>query len=189
MSLTLVTPPAVEPVSADRVKAVLRIGHDADEDRILQCIAVARQSVEAETGRALITQTWRETRDQWAGPRLGAFGTQFRLLKPPLIHVLSISVFDADDVEIVWEAEQYRVDADSDPGRILLRSGADFPTPGRARAGLAILYEAGHGASPDAVPDDLKEAVAWRAAWLFDGLEAHGEKADRLLAPWRRRGV
>ena len=97
MSLTLLAAPAVEPVSLDQAKAALRIGHAADDDRILHLIRAARQRLEAETGRAFIAQTWRESRDSWADPsRLAAFGTQFRLLKPPLIAVEAVRLRAAD---------------------------------------------------------------------------------------------
>ena len=46
-------------------KAYLRVEHDDDDDVIAALIAGARVHVEAQTRRALITQSWRLIRDAW----------------------------------------------------------------------------------------------------------------------------
>ena len=75
-----------DPNVACEAKLRLRIGNDVHDDAINQWIAAARERVERETGRALLAQTWVERRDRWDGDgRLAAFGTQFRLPRPPLI--------------------------------------------------------------------------------------------------------
>ena len=58
-SLTLITPPANEPVTLEEAKAWLKI-ETADEDTLLlRLIATARQMVEHYTSRAVLEQTWR----------------------------------------------------------------------------------------------------------------------------------
>src|SRR5690242_14642320 len=65
MPSILLTPPAVEPLSLAEAKAFLRVEHDDDDDIIAALIAGARIHVEAQTRRALITQSWRLVRDCW----------------------------------------------------------------------------------------------------------------------------
>ena len=65
MSSILLTGPAVEPVTLAEAKAYLRVEHDDDDDVIAALIAGARVHVEAQTRRALITQSWRLVRDAW----------------------------------------------------------------------------------------------------------------------------
>jgi uncharacterized phiE125 gp8 family phage protein len=193
MSLTLLAAPAVEPLSLDQAKAVLRIGHDADDARILHLIRAARQRLEAETGRALVAQTWRESRDSWADPsRLAAFGTQFRLLRPPLIAVEAVRLRAADGTVSLWDPSEYEVDVETEPGRIVLKPGAAFPEPGAATSGLRIDFRAGHGEVPEDVPAPLVEAVAHWVAGLHAGsadpaLRLPPPAVEALIAPWRRR--
>ena len=65
MSAILLNAPASEPVSLAEAKLFLRVEHDDDDDLIAALIAAARVQVEAQTRRALITQTWRLVRDVW----------------------------------------------------------------------------------------------------------------------------
>lgn len=191
MTLQLVTPPAAEPVTLSDAKAFLRVGTGHEDDLIAQFIASARIRVEAETGRALILRTCRETLDRWDLPgRIADQGRQFRLPLPPLISVMSVTIHDADDAGTVWDAANYFVDAASDPGRIAVRSG-DFPRPGRAVAGIEILFEAGYGASADDVPEALREAVMRLTADAYLNRDGNGARplpmtVQSLLAPYKR---
>jgi uncharacterized phiE125 gp8 family phage protein len=65
MSAILLTAPAVEPVPLDEAKAYLRVEHSDDDDVIAALIAGSRIHVEAQTRRALITQSWRISADNW----------------------------------------------------------------------------------------------------------------------------
>lgn len=65
MSSLLLTAPAVEPLSLAETKDYLRVEHNDDDDLIGALIAASRIHVEAQTRRALITQTWRITLDAW----------------------------------------------------------------------------------------------------------------------------
>ncbi|MEE2567331.1 head-tail connector protein [Hyphobacterium marinum] len=159
MTLQILAPPGVEPVSLDQAKAFLRVTH-ADEDQLItDLIVAARERVEAETGRALITRTCRETLDDWAVEgRFSPPGT-LKLPSPPLQAVTGITLIAADDSETVWSADDYIVDTDSDPGRIAVRGRSGFPRPGRRIAGIRIDFTAGYGDGPEDVPAALKEAV------------------------------
>jgi uncharacterized phiE125 gp8 family phage protein len=65
MSSILLSGPAIEPVVLDEVKAFLKVETCDDDDVIAALIAGARVHVEAQTRRALITQSWRLIRDAW----------------------------------------------------------------------------------------------------------------------------
>lgn len=160
MSITVITPPAAEPVALADMKARLRVEHADEDDAISALIAAARDRVERLAGRALITRTVAETRDSWEeGNRLAAHGTQFRLGLGPLTTLHQISTFDEDDAETVFDAANYYVDALADPPRVALKSGVSWPAPDRTAAGVRIEYDAGYGAAPSDVPESLREAV------------------------------
>lgn len=61
MSLAILTPPAVEPVSLAEAKLHLRVTADAEDALIARLITAARQQVEALCGLALITTAFRQT--------------------------------------------------------------------------------------------------------------------------------
>lgn len=55
---TLVSGPAVEPVSLAQAKKHLRVDFDDDDDEISELITVARLRAESHLDRAFVTQTW-----------------------------------------------------------------------------------------------------------------------------------
>jgi uncharacterized phiE125 gp8 family phage protein len=59
MSSLLLTAPAVEPLSLAEAKAFLCVEMPDDDDLIGALVAGSRIHVEAQTRRALITQSWR----------------------------------------------------------------------------------------------------------------------------------
>lgn len=65
MSAILLTAPAVEPVSLAEAKAFLRVEHNDDDDLIGALAAGSRIHVEAQTRRALVTQSWRIALYEW----------------------------------------------------------------------------------------------------------------------------
>lgn len=59
MAKALITPPLTLPVTLDQIKTHLKIETDADDAYLLELAVAAVEFVQAETGRCLITQTWR----------------------------------------------------------------------------------------------------------------------------------
>ncbi len=186
--LSLLSGPAVEPVSGAEALAHLRIG-DEDELALLHGhIRAARLLVENWTGRALITQSWRWMLDGWAakgggewwdGVRPGAISNGsarfIELPKAPLLAVTSVTLFDDADQAAVWAAANYFVDTASLPGRLVLRNSAAAPAPQRSANGLQIDFTCGYGAAPGDVPAPLRQAVLMLAAHYFENREVMRE--------------
>ncbi|MDX2027696.1 MAG: head-tail connector protein [Alphaproteobacteria bacterium] len=162
-SFKLVTPPAVEPVELIAARVHGRIDTDADDALISLLIIAARQWVEAYTGRALITQTWQLWLDNWPSS-----GEGVTLPRPPLASVSNITFYDESDAGTVWAAANYFVDTIREPGRVVLRSSAAYPTPSRAANGMKIEYVAGYGASGSAVPEQIKTAIRQLVAHWYE---------------------
>jgi uncharacterized phiE125 gp8 family phage protein len=104
MSSILLTAPAVEPISLAEAKAFLRVEHDDDDDVIAALIAGARIYVEAQTRRALITQSWRLTRDAW--PQTGKIAVR----PAPLQSLEAVRVYDGQATPLEVDVEAFVVD-------------------------------------------------------------------------------
>jgi hypothetical protein len=177
--------PAVEPVTADELRAQLfETGDTLPDATANDLIAEAREMIEEFTGLALITQTWRLALDNWPGGRemwwdgmrqmpiseIYAKGSlrAVELPRYPLQSVSSVTVFDdADNGAVVNVAAAFVVDPYRKPGRMVLRDGATWPVALRAANAIEVVYVAGYGASATAVPAALKRAVKQVAAYLY----------------------
>ncbi|MES1202457.1 MAG: head-tail connector protein [Pseudomonadota bacterium] len=177
MSITIVTPPANEPVSLAEAKLFLRVDHDAEDDLVAALIVAARQAVEAWARRALITRRIIETKDQWCVDALDA--VRLRLAPIAALHEIRVS---GD----VVPAETYALDAAHDPPR--LRFSISPPSPSAAIAGIEIEYDAGYGANAQDVPEALRQAVRLALAAAYEdraGAIALPEAARALIGPFR----
>lgn len=197
MALTLVTAPAVEPVTVAEAKAHLRVDLDDDDVLIGRLIAAARQAGEDFTGRAFLTQTWRLVLDRvpgaalpwWDGRRQGAAIEScpgaIPLPRPPLQSVSAVALVGEDGGTTEWAAANYFVDVDG--GRLVLREGAAWPTPVRSMAGLSVTFVAGYGDEAPDVPAALRQAVLAHVAALYEhrGDDRMPMAAQALYRPYR----
>lgn len=179
MTITLLTPPALEPVSLADAKAHMRVDHADEDAQITAMITSARQRVEALLGRALITRRVRETRDDWPlGPGLTRDSKAAVLALGPVTALHHVKVYDADGAAgFTGGASDYAVDMASVPGRIAPMT-TGFPCPGRAVGGVEIEYDAGHGAAASDVPGPLRQAILLLVADAY----AHRDAAERAEA-------
>jgi uncharacterized phiE125 gp8 family phage protein len=161
---TLVTGPTEEPLSIAEVMAHLRLDTTDDAALLEQLITTARLRVEADTGRALITQTWEAWWDS-APP-----GTTLDLPAPPLISVSSVTSYNDAGTPAVLAATNYLVDVISQPGRLVLTTAGAWPTDLRSVNAFVVRYVAGYGAAA-AVPAPLRQAMLLLIASLYEHRE------------------
>ncbi|MHA7873527.1 MAG: head-tail connector protein [Hyphococcus sp.] len=182
MSLTLLSPPAVDAVSLAEMKAHLRLT-SADEDALVTAALMsAARAVEARGRLALTPQQWRLALD--AVPAETVF-----LPLAPVASVDAVSVIDSAGAPQAVDASRYET-ALGAPGRV--RPAAPWPAPGVAVDGVRIDFTAGY-ADAASVPAPLKQAVKLLAAHFFETREAAGaerifnvpQTVDALIAPYR----
>ena len=189
MSSILLTPPAVEPVSLAEAKAFLRVAHNDDDAVISALIAGARSHVEAQTRRALITQTWRLVRDAW--PADG----RIAVVPVPLVEIVAARVFDLDGAPQAIDLDAFVADTAAAPAIIAFASWSlPAPAPGRKVGGIEIDVDVGYGDEAADVPAPLRQAVQLLVAHWYEnrGLIAVGQSVAllpttvaALLSPYR----
>ena len=177
MALILTQAPTLEPVTLADAKVFLRVGHSDEDALIGDLVTSARQQVEALTGLALITQSWRETLDAWPARRLSACGQAVRLLRRPLISVEALRVHDRGGAAELIDPAEYRVEP-GEPGRLIAVLPFTLPQPERRAGGIEIDFTAGFGGDPTDVPASLREAILQLVATRYASAEP-AESAQR----------
>ncbi len=181
----LLTEPAAEPLTLAEAKNFLRVEHDADDDLIAALIAAARIHVEAETRRALVTQTWRLVFDRW--PRSGKIDVR----PAPLRSLVAARVYDAGGAAHAVDPQAFIAETASSTFAFAPWS---LTQPGRASAGIEIDVSVGFGDADD-VPEPLRQAVRLLLAHWYENRRmtaGGGETAilpatvAALIAPYRR---
>jgi uncharacterized phiE125 gp8 family phage protein len=187
--MTLVTGPTVEPVSVSEMKDDRRITDDPEDALCDLYLSAARRAIELRTGLALVTQTWEAAYDCWpTATDLNPWGG-FVVPRPPLQSVTSIKYIDGDGVEQTLAATEYTVNTRAFPGEIVLAYGKSWPTIRAVPNAIVIRFVAGFGATPESVPETLRDAIRLEAADRYvyrtdlqqDALVSRGA-VQRLLA-------
>ncbi|MER2607251.1 MAG: head-tail connector protein [Siculibacillus sp.] len=186
MTVLLITPPALEPVSLAEAKAHLRLTGSDDDDYLAAMIAAARIHVESATRRLLIDQTWRLWRDDW--PPSGEIELPFT----PVRSIAEAVVYDADGEPVSLSPAALVLDVARIPARLrLLGTG---PTPGRPLNGIEIDVVAGYGPSGLDVPQPLRLAIMMLVARWYENREGYAYGVvpssiagafETLIAPFR----
>ncbi|HWA91813.1 MAG TPA: head-tail connector protein [Rhizomicrobium sp.] len=173
MSLQLVTPPALEPVTLADAKAHLKVDTSDDDALIARLIPAARARAEWHTGRALIAQSWILWLDCWR-PIVD-------IPLPPLVAVSAVTAYARDDTPNALTP----VLVDLPGSRVLLDPVTDL----RCANALAIAFDAGYGDAAEDVPAALRAAILAIVAELYvhrgDGPAELSGTAQALLAPYR----
>lgn len=168
MALTLVTAPAVEPLTLAEAKRHLRVEHDDENDLIVDALKAAREFVETFTGRVLITQTW--------DLKLAAFPCgAIHLPMAPVSAVSTITYLDTAGASQTWSASLYRTSLPTGPkamrGCITPAYGESYPSTYGVVDAVAVRFVAGYGTTGAALPAALRQAIkvvlthVWSERW------------------------
>lgn len=171
MSLTLVTPPALEPITLDEAKDHMRIEVETDDALIVALIQAAREDSESHTNRAFITQDWKweldrfPTRSTWV----------LRPPKPQLQSITQIDYIDTAGATITWPSTEYKVDAPNGPhathGRIAPAFSFQWPQTRAELNAVIITFKVGYGDGPGDVPQLIRSAMLLFIAHLYEHRE------------------
>ncbi|MGV6875923.1 head-tail connector protein [Pseudochelatococcus sp. B33] len=152
--LTLVTPPAVEPVSVEEARAALGLPSSVSGLTIGAALVASRQALDGKNGwlhRALISQTWDLTLDDRPG-------VSVCLPLPPVQSIVSVSTWDGA-AWVEFPSTEYRFSAGI-PDVVISRHG--WPA-GVGPRSFRVRYVAGYGDAPANVPQAIRQAIILRA--------------------------
>ena len=128
MTMTLIKPPALEPVTLAEVRQFLRLDGDSEDTLLTGLIKAARETLEVQTGLALINQTWRFYPDSW--PKSGVV----RIAKYPVRSVVAVTAYIEDGAPVSIAGHDLHLSGHARPARLYL-AARNRPAPAAQRAG------------------------------------------------------
>jgi uncharacterized phiE125 gp8 family phage protein len=163
--VTLITAPAVEPLTLAEAKAHLRVEHDGEDAAIEALIRAARALCEQVTRRALIEQTRALRLDRL--PSLFKIHRMIPLPYPPLIAVEQVTQRSASGAETILPPADYEAVAGGEgSGRVAFKH---MPWDSAA---LTIRYRCGYGPASVDVPAPLRQGMLMLVAQWYEQREA-----------------
>lgn len=180
-SLTVAVEPAAEPVTLAEAKLHLRVDTgDTSQDAVINALITgARQWAEEHTRRSFVRRTYTLKLDNWL--------PCIKLPRGKVSSVSSITYIDTGGTSQTLGTDQYQVDSDSEPARIVPAYGVVYPTIKSGQInGITITYLAGYAPDDSAsptdhagnVPDAIKSALK---LWVEAHYDRDPGSMDRLL--------
>ena len=167
--LTLITAPTIEPVSLAEAHLQCGVANDISyhDPKFSSLITAAREKVETDTGRAIITQTWDYTFD------LLPCGLEaIYLPKNPVLSISSLKYYDTSNAQQTLSTSYYMTLLDREPGEIRLKYQQQWPSLYGERGVVTVRFVCGYGSTPASVPQSLKHAMLLLISWWFEKREA-----------------
>lgn len=166
MAYRLVTGAASYPVTLAQAKAHCRVDNGAEDAVIEGLIAAACSHVESYTGRALVSQTWEMTADDWADDFA---------LKGPVQSITSVKYYDADGVEQTLSNTLYLLDDTTD--RIVFVEDFTEPQLRGEVNDITIRFVAGY----TSLPKEMELAALLLIGLWYDNRAAASDRAMMAL--------
>ena len=178
MALELITGPTTEPVTLTEMLAHTRIDHADENGLIAGYIISAREHIEGQIKRDLVTKTWDYTID-WAWPTRGR--RQFiRLPINPVQSVTSINYVDEAGATVTLNSALYTVLARTNHSYIAPAYDVEWNTTRRVPDAVTVRFVSGY----TDCPQDLKQAILFLAAHFYEQREAVRTGVAMTVVPY-----
>lgn len=174
---TLVTAPATEPITLAEAKLQCGIATDVNyHDPLLQIlITAAREKVEADTSRAIITQTWDYSFDLWP------IGLEaIYLPRAPVASITSVKYYDQANAQQTLSTTVYKTMLDREPGEIRVHYQQQWPFLYGEPGGITVRYVAGYGTANTSVPQSLRQALLLLIDHWFENRDTVGNVGPQI---------
>lgn len=174
MKAKVITPPAELPVTLAAALSAARADGAGLDGEVEQAVRTYAEEAEFETQRAIISQELQVT--------MHSFPPVIELPRPRLLSVAHVKFIDPAGQQQMLDPQDYTVDTESEPGRLLPAPGKAWPATAARINAVEVRYIAGYGATPADVPDSIKGFILRRIAEQYGLLSAPmAESAPRLL--------
>lgn len=174
--------PSEEPITTAEAKTNAWIEISDDDTFVDSIIKAGRERCERVTGRQLVTATWELYLDDFPG----ATGTII-VPKPPLQSVSSITYLDTAGTSQTLATANYKVDAISEPGRIVPAPNCTWPGTRQTLNAVTVTFVAGYGLAA-AVPEEIKDRIKAYVMHRYEHRGQEGIDEEFLDAIFRRSG-
>lgn len=157
MGLVRTVPPdaATSLVSVAEASRHLSLADESHDEHLAALIATAVDVAERWTNRALLTQTWRLSLDEFPA----SCRPEIKLPQPPLQQVTSVEYVDADGLLVTLDPQKYNATADAVPGLVEPAYGETWPTTRSEREAVRVTFVAGYGSAAANVPEPIRQAI------------------------------
>ena len=179
LKLKLVTKPANEPVTLDEAKDHLKIElDDSTEDALVsKLIIAARRRAENFLWRAIMKQTWDYFLDVFPGS-----ADIILLPLPPLQSVTTVKYIDLDGNQQTLAASLWKVDAVSEPARLVPAFNETWPSTREEINAVEIRFVAGY-TDIGQVPEEVNSAMKMMMGTWYENRESLREGAELQPIP------
>lgn len=183
--LSVVTPPASEPVTLDEVKLHLRIDGNYEDSLLSSFITAARAYCEQYTARALITQTLQLYMDAFP------WHSFIQIPMPPVQSVSTFTYVDINGATQTVDPSVYMLDTTQNAAYVRLQYNQVWPPSVRRQPqSVQLQYVTGYGAA-SSVPEAFKVAIKLIVADWYENREnaeamtTNKRASDAVLMPYR----
>jgi len=168
VGLTLITPPAADPVTLDEVKDNSRVEVTDDDGLIALLIKAATTAAEKFTRRQLITAQLRLSLDEFPPA-----DEAIQLPLPPIQSIESIKYIDIEGVEQTLTGFQEALT--DEPARLKPEFDKFWPDTRLVVEAVKVEFTAGFGLASTDVPDAIRQAIIMTASHWYEHREAASE--------------
>lgn len=169
------TEPTSEPITLKEAKTHCHVDHNEEDQLITILIQAARETVEQETNRSLITQTRTMKLDYFPRYQTSDGWGQIILPYGPVSSVSSITYVDENEASQTLSSSDYWTDFTSNIPRVIVKNS--WPGTFTMPNAVTVVYVAGYG-SATSVPHKLISAIKILVKHLFDNREVGQESGS-----------
>ena len=190
MALSVVTGPTQEPVTLAEAKLHARDDTDDDDQLIMALITTAREWIEGQTKRALVTQTWDWDID-WGWPYMQNGVPTLDFPINPVSSVTSITYDDGSSPRATLSASDYTAVTRTHGSYIVPAYSVTWPTLRCVPNAITVRFVAGQAI--DEVPKQLTQALKMLVTHMYERRDLAMEKqlieipyaVEALISPYR----
>jgi uncharacterized phiE125 gp8 family phage protein len=175
MSLTQLTPPALQPVTLAEAKLHLKVDANDEDLLITAAIVAATEMAEQITGRAIMPQSWKLS--------LPAFHAALEITRVPVISITSLVYDDANGAPQTLAGTEYVLDNANDysPAYVIPAFGKCWPTTRSQVNSVRLTYQAGY-ANAAVVPESIKSWIKLAVGSMYENRQAEVIERGAVLS-------